>query len=254
MRKLNLLIILFSIILLVGCSKSNSEVISTQKENKLIKKNRLKWDQLLQSSKDIKDPNYEKINLTVPNGYKDDDMSWSRLMSGNQNVIEARVINLQPELGRVGAVETKATILVKSVISGDKSLKGKLVKTEFSGGLSYAKDYFVNYPDEYKSAGINKPRDLVYSSNSKVPMPHIGQRIIVGVNLYQSEDDYHESLYKKYGLTSKNFYVINNPEVTYWVKTKGKFHLNNPAFTQSTNVNKYPKLDSVTKRINQKYI
>lgn len=258
MKKFFLIIALLSIFLLAGCNSANSSKTEELKleqaqRNKQIKHNRKVWVEKVSKAKNINNPEYDKYVTTVPKGYTDENMTLGRLKNGNQLLVVAQVVNLQPELGRLWLNETKATIHVEHVISGDKSLANHNLQTEFSGGLNRAKNYFVSPEGKYVGTqqGFKNPKELIYSTNPTVPMPSIGQRIIVGLKKYQPDNKAQQQAYQKYGLTPKNFYTINNPEVTYWAEQKGQFKLNNPAFYQKQNSGKYPQLFKITKKLNQ---
>lgn len=259
MKKVVLIVALLNILLLAGCSNANNSQnealkLEQRQRNKKIKHNRKIWTEKVSKAKNINNAEYDKYVTIVPKGYNDEDMTLNRLKNGNQLLVVAQVVNLQPELGRLWLNETKATIHVERVISGDRSLKNHNILTEFSGGLNQAKDYFVSPEGKYVGTQQGfKPQTLIYSTNLTVPMPNIGQRIIVGLKKYQPDNQSQQKFYRKYGLTPKNFYVINNPEVTYWVAKNGQFKLNNPAFYQKQNRNKYPQLFKITKKLNQMY-
>jgi len=259
MKKIVLIVTFLSIFLLTGCSNQTEQAAKQakieQQRNKQIKQNRQVWNKKVVAAKNVDQPNYQKYITNVPSGYKDENMSLGLLKNGNQAVVKAQVVNLQPEMGRLFTPETKATIYIEQVISGDKALQGKTTKTEFSGGLSKARDYFNSFEGEYvgKDYGVKNPKQVIYTTNPTVPMPKIGQKMIIGIKKYHPETKDREKLYQKYGLTTQNSYTINNPEVTYWVEKAGKFKLNNPAFYQKQNKNKYPKLFKVTKELNTKY-
>lgn len=258
MKKKSLLVLALCLFLLAGCSLNNNtaeqqQKIEQQKRQKTIKHNRQVWNKKVEAAKDVNQPNYDKYLTVVPSGYKDEDMSLAHLKNGNKLLVRAQVINLQPEFGRLWLIETKATIYIDKVISGDKKFQGKTVKTEFSGGLSKAQDYFNTFEGEYvgEDFGVKDSKTIIYHTNPTIPMPKIGQQIVVGLNKYRPETKARKKLYEGYGLTTKNFYVINNPEVTYWVKQQGKFELNNPAFAKKENRGKYPNLVKITKKLNE---
>lgn len=259
-KKTFLIIALLGVFLLAGCSNINSSrteelKLAQRQRNKKIKSNRSVWNEKVSKAKKIDNAEYNKYVTTVPKGYQDENMTLSRLKNGNQLLVVAQVINLQPEVGRLWLNETKASIYIEQVISGDKSLANHNLKTEFSGGLNRAKNYFVSPEGQYVGdvQGVKDPKTMIYSTNPTVPMPKIGQRIIVGLKKYQADNKNQQRNYQKYGLTPKNFYLINNPEVTYWVEQKGQFKLNNPAFYQRQNQSKYPQLFKITKQLNEKY-
>jgi len=259
MKKVFLIIAFFSVFLLAGCNQQSDSTaenrrVEQQEQSRLIKQNRKVWNEKVRSAKDIRLPNYDRYITKVPTGYNDDGMSLVRLEKGNQFVVKAKVMNLQPEFG-LFTVETKASILITEVISGDKSLQGKTVKTEFSGGLAKAKDYFTDIEGNYsgKEFGVSDPKTIIYSTNPVIPMPKIGNTVILGLSHYRAENKYQQKMAQKNGLMTKNSYMINNPEVTYWVMGQGKFKLNNPAFYRKENRGKYPNLFKLTKVLNEKY-
>lgn len=250
MKKLLGLIVLLSLVL-AGCSFQNQPQDS-KTQTKMIQKNKKVWNKKLKKAQKVEFPG-EKI-LSVPSGYNDEDMSLSRFKNGSQLVVKARVVNLEPELKRVLTPETKASIYIDKVISGDKSLTHSTIKTEFSGGLIRAKNYLVNIEGQYtgKQFGIKDPQAIVYGQTLTKPMPKIGQTIILGLNKYRLTNDHQKKMYQKMNLTD-NFYIINNPEVTFWIKKNGEYRLNNPAFYQAQNQSKYSNLFKITKYLNQNF-
>lgn len=258
MKKKVLIILFFGcFFLLAGCNLKNNQVtIDRSKQTRLIKKNQRIWSRRIKNTHPVSDAMFDKKIIRVPDGYNDEDMSYERLKNGNQLLIKGKVINLQPENYRSIGTETKGTVQIEKVISGDESFKGKTIETEFSGGITQAKDYFTSIEGKYfgKGYGFSNPKTKVLVTNSVVPMPNIGNTVILGLNKYRPENKYRQAMYKKNGLTLKNFYVINNPEVTYWVMRNGQFKLNNPAFYQKKNRNKYPQLFKITKKLNKTYL
>ena len=259
MKKMVLFVAFLSLFLLTSCGLSKNSAneqakIEQEKRVNTIKKNRKAWNKRVKAATNVDMPGDEYL-VRVPDGYNDEQMSLKRLENGNQDVVKASVINLQPEFGRLFTVETKATIYIEKVISGDKMLQKKNIKTEFSGGLTRAGEYFTNFEGQYDGAqfGFNDKKTIVESNNPTIPMPEIGDHIIVGISKYQPDNKYQKADRKKHGLTIDNFYPINNPEVTFWIKKKGKYRLNNPAFYKKENRGKNPQIFKLTKQLNQKY-
>lgn len=250
MKKKVLLLALLSVFILTGCQAKQTTDNTPAQRAEMISKNQKKWNVKVNSAKKIDQSALKKAFTTVPQGYDDTEMSWSRLKNGNRYLVEGQVINLQPMLGRSYLTETKATIYVKKVIGGDKSLQGKLVKTVLPGGLAEAKDAYLDVNGQYigKQFGITDPKTLTYATDVTSPLPRIGQELVIGLGKYQPENANREQMYAKFGLTTKNFYPLNNQDVTFWVKKKGKFYLNNPAFTEK----KYPNLFKVTEILNRR--
>lgn len=250
MKKIFGLLALLTLVL-AGCS-SQKQPQDTKEQTKLIQKNKKVWNNKLKKVQVIKFPG-EKI-ISVPSGYNDEDMSLARFKSGSQLVVKARVINLEPEPTRVLTPETKASIYIEKVIQGDKSLNNSTIKTEFSGGLIRAQNYLVNVEGQYtgEQFGVKDPQTLVYGQTLTKPMPKIGQTVILGLNKFRAINEHQEKMYQKMGLTD-NFYTINNPEVTFWIKKNGKYRLNNPAFYQAKNQAKYTNIFKITKYFNQNF-
>lgn len=250
MKKILGLVTLLSLVL-AGCSFQNQPRAS-KVPTELIQKNKKIWNKKLKRVQMVEFPG-EKI-FSIPSGYKDEDMSWARFKNGSQLVVKARVVNLEPELKRVLTPETKASIYIDKVISGDKSLAHATIKTEFSGGLIRAKNYLVNIEGQYmgKQLGIKDPQTIVYGQTLTKPIPKIGQTIVLGLNKYHPDNDYQKKIYQKMGLTD-NFYIVNNPEVTFWIKENDKYRLNNPAFYQTENKAKYSNIFKITKYLNQNF-
>jgi len=253
MKKLSWLIVTLSLLLIADCSAKNND--AKQQEQKLqqaIRKNQKVWNKQKKLAVNIDHKGYAPFISQVPTGYNDEDMTLSHFKNGSKLVVEAQVINLEREhLSLV--TETKATIYIEKVISGNKAYQGRTIKTEFSGGLSTAKYQLTSIEGNYVGAkfGIKDPKTSVYLSNPNIPMPNIGQKIIVGLNKFHPESEAEKKTYQKNGLTTKNFFVISNPEVTYWVQKNGKFKLNNPAFYKDENKHRYPNLNKITKSFNK---
>lgn len=245
-----ILVTLLSLILLTGCKSNQTDTKKEQEQrNSVIAKNQKHWQKQVAKAKKIDQKSLQKAFTVIPRGYNDEDMSWSRLKSGNQHLIKGQIINLEPMLGRAYLTETKATIYVKQVLGGDKTIQGKTIKTILPGGLAEAKDAYLNVNGQYigDKFDITDPKTLTYSLDATSPLPKIGQNIVTGVGNYRPENANRERSYRKYGLTTKNFYPVNNQDVTFWVQRQGKFQLNNSAFTKKN----APNLFKVTKRLNQ---
>lgn len=255
MKKILLVLSFLTVLLISGCSlKQNQNTKMTQQQqSKLIKHNQKIWDKKVQAAKNINSPNYDRYVTVIPQGYNDEDMSLKRFKNGNQLAVEARVINLQPEIDRLSDTQTKATILIEKVLAGDKKLQGKTIKTEFTGGLTTAGDYFISIEGNYEGDQMGFPdkKTSIYTTTATKPMPKIGQRVILGLKRYQPENKYRRALLKKNGLTTKNFYVIQNPEATMWVKENGKYRVNNPAFYLKENKTKVKNMMKLTAKLNK---
>lgn len=257
MKKVIWVAALLSLFVLTSCglnknSTTENTRVEQQKRQQTIEKNRRTWDKQVKSATKYEVPG-DKSLVRIPNGYQDEDMSWTRFKNGNQLVVQAQVINLQPEFGRLFVNNTKATIYIKKVISGDKNLQGENIKTEFSGGLAKAGDYFNNFEGQYDGASVGFPdkKTVIYATTAVKPIPKIGQRIVIGLKRFDPAENNDGKVYAKLGLTAKNFYVINNPEVTFWVKKDGKYRLNNPAFYQKKNQGLYPNIQKITAQLNK---
>lgn len=239
-------------ILLVGCSaKNNQTKQQAQKLQQTIQKNQKVWQKEKATAVNVNQKDFVPFEATIPTGYHDEDMSLVRFKNGSQLVVQAQVVNLQSEKPAI-VTRTKATIYIKKVLAGNKEYQNKTVKTEFSGGLTTAKFKYTNLDGKYVGLqyGIKSSKTKVYSDNPNSPIPKIGQEIVVGLNKFQPENEHDRKIHCKNDLTTKNFYLINNPDVTYWVKKSGKYQLNNPAFSQVKS--KYPNLNKITQQLNDK--
>ncbi|CAJ1191023.1 hypothetical protein [Companilactobacillus nantensis] len=253
MRKLSWLILGLGVLLLAGCSvKNNQTEQQAQKLQQTIRKNQKVWQKQKSAAVNVNQKDLAPFVATIPTGYHDEDMSLSRFKNGSQLVVQAQVVNLQAEKPTL-VTETKTTLYIKKVLAGNKDYQGKTIKTELSGGLTTAKFKYTSLEGEYigKQYGVKNPQTEVYNDNPNSPLPKIGQTIIVGLNPFRPENEHDLKQHQENGLTTKNFYVINNPDVTYWVKRDGKYQLNNPAFSKRDNVKKYPNLNGLSKYFNQ---
>lgn len=255
MKKVLLVLSFLAVILVSGCSlkQSQSTKMTQQQQSKLIKHNQKIWNEKIRAAQNIDNPNYDQYVTVIPQGYNDEDMSLKRFKSGNQLAVKARVLNLQPEVDRLLNTQTKATILIEKVLTGNKELQGKTIKTEFTGGLTTAGNYFISVEGNYEGDQVGFPnkKTSIYTTTATKPMPKIGQRIILGLKRYQPENKYRQAMLKKNGLTTKNFYVIQNPEATMWVKENGKYRVNNPAFYLKENKTKVKNMMKLTAKLNK---
>ncbi|MBL3531497.1 hypothetical protein JMJ99_08965 [Companilactobacillus zhachilii] len=252
MRKFSWIALVLSILLLVGCSSKNNQVKQqAQKLERTIQKNQKVWQKKKFAAVNVNQKDLVPFVATIPTGYHDEDMSLSRFKNGSQLVVQAQVVNLQAEKPTL-VTKTKATIYIKKVLVGNEDYQGKTIKTELSGGLTTAKFKYASLEGEYvgKQYGFKNPQAKVYSDNPNSPLRKIGQTIIVGLNRFRPESDHDLKQHQANGLTPNNFFVINNPDVTYWVKNNGKYQLNNPAFLKNS-IKKYPKLNGLSKYFNQ---
>ncbi|AUI72476.1 hypothetical protein COSHB9_09550 [Companilactobacillus alimentarius] len=56
-------------------------------------------------------------------------------------------------------------------------------------------------------------------------------------------------MYKQnYGLTTRNFYIIRDPYILFWVKKKGEYYPNNPQLRKSGN----SRMTDLNKFVNKK--
>lgn len=244
-----LMITILSLILLSGCNKpiSHDSIAQQGQRKSEIKVNQKRWQGRLEKVKVIDQPNFKKAFTTVPNGYDDESMSLQSLKNANQFVVKGQIVNLNSMIGRPLAPETKATIYIEKIISGDKSLENKTIKTVFAGG-------FARVRDLYSSFGINNPQEVVYYPSETFLIPKIGTQVIMGIKKFRPENIGQKKLYKRFNLNTNNFYTINNPETTFWVKSHHKYKLNNPAFYQEKSQYKFKNIYKLTNRFNQNRI
>lgn len=130
-------------------------------------------------------------------------------------------------------------------ISGDKKLQGRTIKTVFAGGLTEGKYLYGDY-------GIRNQQEKIYYPSATFPMPKIGSRLILGIGNYHFESNEQKRMYRRFNLTSHNFYIVNNPETTFWIKTNGKYRLNNPAFNNSAAKHEFKNIYKLTDKWNER--
>lgn len=238
---------ILSLFVLTGCQNQPStheQKIKTEQRNKTIRTNQKKWNKKLKNIKVLDQNEFKNAFVKIPNGYDDESTSLKNLKNGNKYLIKGQLIDLEGMIGRPIAPETEATIYVSKVISGDKKLQGKTIKTVFAGGLTKGKYLYSDY-------GIKNRQETIYYPSATFPMPQIGSQLIMGIGNYHPDSTQQEKMYKKFGLSQNNFYTINNPETTFWVKTNGKYQINNPAFNNSAAKHKFKNIYKLTDKFNQ---
>ncbi|GEO57590.1 hypothetical protein [Companilactobacillus bobalius] len=242
-----LTVIILSLLVLTGCQNKPStheQQIKTEQRNKTIKANQKNWNKKLENIKVLDQNEFENAFIKIPNGYNDESTSLKNLENGNQYLIEGQLIDLKSMIDRPIAPETEAIVYVSKVISGDRKLQGKTIKTVFAGGLTKGKYLYEDY-------GIKNSQETIYYSSATFPMPKIGSHLIMGIGNYHPDNKRQEEMYGKFGLTKNNFYTINNPETTFWVKTNGKYQINNPAFNNSAAKHEFKNIYKLTDKFNQ---
>lgn len=242
-----LTVMVLSLFVLTGCQNKPStheQQIKTEQRNKTIKANQKNWNKKLKTIKVLDQNEFENAFVKIPNGYDDEDTSLKNLEKGNQYLIKGQLINLKSMIDRPIAPETEAIIYVSKVISGDGKLQGKTIKTVFAGGLTKGKYLYGDY-------GVKNNQETIYYPSATFPMPEIGSHLIMGIGNYHPDSKRQERMYEKFGLTKNDFYTINNPETTFWVKTNGKYQINNPAFNNSAAKHKFKNIYKLTDKFNR---
>lgn len=243
-----LFVMIMSVFLMSGCQNkpsTHNQRVKTEQRNNTIKINQKNWNKKLKDVKVLDQNEYKNAFIKIPKGYDDTATTLKSLENGNQYLIEGQLINLTSMISRPIAPETKATIYVSKVISGDKSLQGKTIKTVFAGGLTKGKYLYGDY-------GIKNSQKTIYYPSATFPMPKIGSQLIMGIGNYHPENNQQQKMYQKFDLNTDNFYTINNPETTFWVKVNGKYQINNPAFNNSAAKHNFKNIYKLTDKFNQK--
>lgn len=182
----------------------------------------------------------------VPVGISLDD-----LKNYNQAVIEGTIYNLEKMRSPQSMAYTKASVHIDKVISGDKSLKNKIVYLALNGGLVSFDDWYSE--SKHKAYGHN-----MLVKNDEFPLPIIGSKIITGLipNNLDEPIELNNDL-KRSGFTSKNSFTINTPQYNFWVKGPNakEYRLNNPTLRKKNINGDYlvESLQQLTKEINRKF-
>ncbi|CAJ1176068.1 hypothetical protein CPR19092_LGOLGGFK_00106 [Companilactobacillus paralimentarius] len=182
----------------------------------------------------------------VPVGISLDD-----LKNYNQAVIEGTIYNLEKMRSPQSMAYTKASVHIDKVISGDKSLKNKIVYLALDGGLVSFDDWYSE--SKHKAYGHN-----MLVKNDAFPLPIIGSKIITGLipNNLDEPIELNNDL-KRSGFTSKNSFTINTPQYNFWVKGPNakEYRLNNPTLRKKNINGDYlvESLQQLTKEINRKF-
>jgi len=246
------LLIIIMQILLVGCNSNQVEPNEKKHVNTdyNISSNRDRWNSEISMSYKMKSSPYL---MNVPGNYDDSKMSLESLKKGKGSLIKGKLINLEKIVGFKYGSRTKATILVEKVIYGKKSLENKIIKTEFDGGMSLAKDKYVSPEGQYvgDKYGIKSPDETIYSENPKFPIPKIGSFLILKIHRYQPDNKYQLDIYNQNVLNERNFYTVERSDTIFWVRKRGQFRLNNPGFFKPESEHKYPNLNKITHDLNK---
>lgn len=250
-----------------GCSIRNKDSeIANDKLNYQMSYNSKKWDESVKKGLEVSafpnkyDPKeiiflHNNFSLETVDGLKSISLTHSDLFKSRETVIEGKVINLQPMKDKLSPTTTKATILINKTLSGKNITPGNQIYTEFGGGIDTANSAFSDAEGNY-IGGPNLPKNpesKVFVKNPAFPLPTIGDKIVTKIHSYNPVNENQMKLYKnKYGLERKNFYIIKDPYIFFWIKRNNKYELNNP-FLHAKIFSEYlTYLTDITNDINQR--
>lgn len=254
--------IIFCILSITACSTQSQKFSNAKEESFLkaeIKSNKKKWNNKIKNVPIVNRPNFDPTSESIENdhmnfslelvkGLKDSKLTESTFFKRN-TVINATIINFEEMKGKTIGPTTEVTIHVNKVLSGEKSLEGRTIKTEFGGGLTKTEYLYTDFEGNYHGSdyGYDDPNTKVFAANSAFPMPKIGSKFVTQVVNYSTISDGQRQNYKtKYNLTPKNFYPIRDPYVLFWVKKGKKYQPNNPGYANVQN----DEINKITNRIN----
>ncbi|HIY93343.1 hypothetical protein [Companilactobacillus sp. HBUAS56275] len=208
MSRIYLLVIL-GLLALSGCSKQESNNDLPEKINletnvrTRLQQNRYNWRHQVNQTKII-----NRQFLDIADDYSG--ITLEQFKHQNRYVIRATVLNLQKIKWIAPQPETKLTLKVDQVISGNKGLEGKRLYLNFPGGFGRERDIY---------AQPTNPDSEIFYHIPNSPLPEIGSKVICGlISDVHHNNDRLDQLH------------ISDVEHTFWVKRKGKYELNNPAF------------------------
>lgn len=260
------LICLF-ILFLSGCTDVNKvEKLHQNDISDELIENQTKWEKLSKNLPKITYPddlpvlekikaNYEYPKDGHTSEYSDEFSIRERFYEDNPNIFEGILLNLKP---MSETVETKATVLIKKVWHGDKSMENKRIYTVFRSGITEVKHAFTSIEGEYLNKEF-KPNQKVMMVRKDIPIPKIGEEIIGSFKSFkmtsEAHDETHQHIYgDKYGIDFDKFYMLNNPRTNLWVKNKKSFVLNNPEFKKLKENSEFENLFALTKYWNTSHL
>jgi len=261
-RVITYLIIIFCTVFISACSTQSQKLSNSKEDSSLkteIKSNKQKWNNKVKNVPIVNYPELDSTSESIENdhlnfslqpiqGLKDSNLNEPNFFKKN-TVINATVVNFEEMRDKVIGPTTEVTIFVNNVLSGQKSLEGRTIKTEFGGGLTKSEYLYTDIEGNYhgNDYGYNDPNTEVFANDPAFPMPKIGSKIVTQVVNFSTISKGQQRNYKtKYQLTPKNFYPIRDPYVLFWIKKKGEYRLNNPEFKDIQN----DEINKITKKIN----
>lgn len=146
------LIIIFCTAFTSACSKQSQKLSNSKEESSLkaeIKSNKKKWNNKvkkvpvvnypkLNSASESIENNHLNFSLQLIKGLKSSNLNRSTFFKHN-TVISATVVNFEEMKDKTIGPTIEVTILVNNVLSGQQSLGGHTIKTEFGGRIDKGK-------------------------------------------------------------------------------------------------------------------
>lgn len=209
MRRGFRLLTLGLIVLITGCSKQTTGTDLPEKINlgtnskTRLEQNQYNWRHQVSQVRIVKRQYFE-----ITDNYKG--ITLDHLKRQNRYVVKGKVLNLQKIKWLSPQPETKLTLKIDQVISGNKGLKGKRVYLNFPGGFGRERDIY---------AQPTKPNNEIFYQIPNAPIPEIGSKVICGL----LSDEHHTN-------SQLDQLYLSDVEHTFWVKRNGQYELNNPAF------------------------
>ncbi|OVE97373.1 hypothetical protein [Companilactobacillus bobalius] len=209
MRRGFRLLALSLIVLITGCSEQVTgndlpEKINLETNFKTgLEQKRYDWRRQISQVRTVK-RQYSEIT----DNYKG--ITLDQFKRQNRYVVKGKVLNLQKIKWLSPQPETKLTLKIDQVISGNKGLKGKRVYLNFPGGFGRERDIY---------AQPTKPNNEIFYQIPNAPIPEIGSKVICGL----LSDEHHTN-------SQLDQLYLSDVEHTFWVKRNGQYELNNPAF------------------------
>lgn len=223
---------------LIACGKNNADeqpAVMSKAVQRQTADNGKNWDQQIATA---------KITSTSYNGSNDYSLiptSIKELKKYNPLLIRGTVYNLEKMTGCHNDAYTKVSVFVNKVISGDKSLQGKIINFSLNSGF------------------IDRPKDdeFNYQKRIEAPMPIIGSQIITGLTprkINSGSKNHVDKFFIDNNATGKLAFNIKDPANNLWIKPAGNksFRLNNPYLNAKQKDDWYSKkLLQLTKELNQ---
>lgn len=258
-KTMTVILTIFSVLSLTGCSNVNSVKDSAKAQEKASRQTQdqvmSRWNKQVSKATKIDTRSYnEAASYISPTDLK-------QMRQFKKLFIKGTVLNYHKLSEIKFDTYTKATVKVEKVLMGNnKELEGKNITLILHGGLTTVKDFFYN-TDNRDHNGVTihpKPNGELYLHDTDAPLPEIGAQIILPLDVieYDREDSSEFiTAMRINNIKSKTAYVPFDPIFSIWVKNSNakKYIFNNENWRNITDPNNVLSRTNITNEINENY-